>query len=617
MFATHSAGLNLKSEHEPAPENEQVIDFNCRAVEVHENEKGQGEDGVRDDVHLDTPDGISEEDLPKSTPISLLRSSKLLTLAVTANRVDAIDTVLSPIHPSQRSFLLEPSLDFPPFSVLHDRDIGEVTDPETGEALSTQPPEPPLLTACLAGSVEAASVLLNFGASPQCVLSLKSLKPMILKQSFGGEIVRILGNDDAERFLLFLKSGFGTRELAMVLVPGFGVGGGEKGGEEGVFEFIKTIQANECLRVFREHLTSEKEGAGGKGKYRVGRWRNVMLPPGPHNELHEVQLLESTLKGTYNDMLTEVSIVSELIKGGAKGLVENVKCIKGEMDECDVEFGREMDILEGLLERFDRHIDDEVRIDDSTSERLIGFRYTVIERNGELVSVDVTEQECKEKVENMMRFSDEASSLDIQSVMESLVEDGWKKVKEIRREIENLAQEIAHQDEGLDQTGLKGALKHYRNLRDEARLMSERNRVIRIHQQRLERELELLDVGFYDRSDRVQGNGGRRDGGVQHLGRRRNSEELGSQHALPSPVVLPPTTVIREGLDSHKEELRAQEENGPGGETIWQIILRLFLGFEFEEQEEHSGRDEKRRDLNTGEGSEGYTEVKAGDVLIL
>ncbi|GMH51143.1 hypothetical protein TrRE_jg11884 [Triparma retinervis] len=439
---------------------------------------------------------------------------------------------------------------------------------------------------------------------------------MILKQSFGGEIVRILGNDDAERFLLFLKSGFGTRELAMVLVPGFGVGGGEKGGEDGVLDFIKNIEANKCERVFMEHSTNGTEGSEGEGSYRVGGWRNVVLPPGPHNELHEVQLLESTLKGTYNDMLTEVSIVSELIKGGAKGLVENVKCIKGEMDECDVEFGREMDILEGLLERFDRHIDDETRIDDATSERLIDFRYTVIERNGELVSVDITEQECKEKVENTMRFSDEDSSLDVQSVMETLVENGWKKVKEIKSEIVNLAQEITHQDEGLDQTGLKGALKHYRNLRDEARLMSERNRVIRIHQQRIERELELLDVGFYDRSDRVQGNSGRRDGGTQQLGRRSNSAEMGSHYTLPSPDVLPPTSVIREGLDSHKNELRAPEEEcGQGGETIWQIILRLFLGFEIEEQEEYPEHDEKRRDLNLVEGgSEG---VKAGDVLIV
>mmetsp|Transcript_14672 Transcript_14672/g.30150 ORF Transcript_14672/g.30150 Transcript_14672/m.30150 type:complete len:614 (+) Transcript_14672:35-1876(+) len=613
MFASYSAQLH---EHEV---DDHPSNSNDDKGEVKKKDATVGEvetivENSKSDGDLDASARLSLESRHSAlNPVALLRSSKLLNLSVSVNRVDAINTILSPLEADQRSFLLDPSQESPPFSILHDPATSTMTDPETGEPLSTLPPDPPLLIACRAGSVEAASALLNFGASPLSVTSLQSLKPMILKQSFGGEIVRILGRDDAERFLLFLNSGFGTRELAMVLVPGFGVGGGDNGGEDGVKEFIKNIQASECLKVFEMQLKKEMEGAGGEGVCRVAGWRSIVIPPGPYNELHEVQLLESTLKSTYNDMLTEVGIISELIKGGARGLVENVKCIKGEMDECDLEFGREMDILEGLLERFDRHIDDEARIDDITSERLIDFRYTVIERNGELVSFDVTEQECREKVENMMRFSKD-DALDVKLVMEGLVEDGWRKVKGIKTEIENLALEIASQDEGLGRTGLKGALKHYRSLRDEARLMVERNRMIRIHQQRLERELELLDVGFYDRSDQARGGG---------LRRRNDGYHLTSQHDLPSPDVLPPTAVIREGLSSHnKEEPRAQE-NGNGGESIWQIILRLFLGYEFDEEEEGTiDQNEKRRNLKLGKGGTEGEEprkdiVKQGDVLIV
>jgi len=419
---------------------------------------------------------------------------------------------------------------------------------------------------------------------------------MILKQSFGGEIVRILGRDDAERFKLFLDSGFGTRELAMVLVAGFGVGGGDSADENGVLEFIQNIHAKECEKVFVEYSKEEEADEGVNGACALAKWNNVnsVLPPGPLNGLHEVQLLESTLKTTYNDMVSEAGIIPELITGGAKGLIENVKCIKGEMDECDTEFGREMDLLEGLLERFDRHIDDEIKIDDITSERLIEFRYTVIERNGELVSVDITEQECREKVENIVRFTQGDVPRDIKVVMESLVEAGWKKVTHIKGEIEKLVQEIAGRDEELDQTGLKGALKHYRSLRDEARQMTERNRVIRIHQQRLERELELLDVGFYDRSDLWQGKGAREGGNQERI---QTNDEGSAHHPLPAPDVLPPSAVIKEGLDSHVAWMRAQEQVVGENESIWQIFLRLFLGYEPEENEQEENGNNQQEDV--------------------
>ena len=579
-------------------------------------------------------------------PKELLKSCHLLTMSCESNRVDCLKSILQPLARDAVFNLLNPSPDSPPYSYFRGMDSVVVEDDEDGDQeLTTTPQPPPLVVACKSNSVEAASALLNFGADPRAAWPFAASNSALVKQSFGGEIVRVIGRDDAERFLLFLEAGMSFKDILGILKPRDDAAVGNSPGAGPSLDdfrftedFLKTMSAPRCWAILSQRFQAEDCVAA----------NNDSAPPGPSCEqpphvrgplhhplppltsLQEVHLLESTLQLTYNDMQNELSIIQSMIDSGPSSLIDNVKVLKSQMESCDTDFNAEMAKLESLLYRFDSYLDGD-RVDQSCWARLVDFRYSIIERSGDLVHLDVTEAFVREKVDNLLRFQCSSSvggggeggnnaseglggagagegsntnniannddvnddPKDLNQIISKLKEKSEENVACLRKEIESVAVEIASHDEDFERTGLVGALKHYRSLRDEARLMEERNEVIKIHQSRLERELELLGVGFYETAitDGVED-----QEGVDRLG-------------LPHPQVELPSEVFRSGisdtLSSHRK----------AGDSFWTMLLRFLLGYEIGDGDEEDAEGQGEIPVTHDSGAQ--VEVQGADVLIV
>ncbi|GMI12432.1 hypothetical protein TrVE_jg10374 [Triparma verrucosa] len=281
--------------------------------------------------------------------------------------------------------------------------------------------------------------------------------------------------------------------------------------------------------------------------------------------LSEMMLLQSRLQESLSDSLTEVTIVSNLVEGGSGRLVENVGIIRREIEEGQNAFDGEMTKLEQLLERFDSYIDSPF-LSSSTRSLLLSFRHTVISPSFELVHLDVSEPYVSEKLDSTIRRQHlTGSSTSYESTIESLLEASRETIEGLKAEIAATANDLSNFEIDLKSTGLDKALNHYRTLRDTFRNINERNGIIRMHQERLERELECLDAGVYDNIE--GGEDDKREEG-------RDGDDGGG--------------VINESV--MRGEIKERIHGNPHPESIWGIILRLFLGFDYDEEGEGEGK---------------------------
>jgi len=113
--------------------------------------------------------------------------------------------------------------------------------------------------------------------------------------------------------------------------------------------------------------------------------------------------------------------------------------------------------------------------------------------------LDSNENFVKEKVDNLIRRQTLSSSSNnsdappsIDEIVSNLLQTTSKTIESLQAEIAATSDDLNAFTSDLDRTGLAAALKHYRTLREEGRRGSEMNEVMRIHQGRVEREMECL-----------------------------------------------------------------------------------------------------------------------------
>ncbi|GMI01055.1 hypothetical protein TrLO_g488 [Triparma laevis f. longispina] len=479
------------------------------------------------------------------TPISLLQKSHLLTLACTHNRVDIITELLSDLPEDLKENLLNPDKEKNPWSTFT---TPTILNPETSEEISTTPPSPPLTTAILSSSIESCTALLSLNADPRPSYYEAKKNDQIIKQSWGGAIIRIIGSDDVAKFSTFFgDSGMGVDDFLKIIKP---TGNGNYGDCE---DFLRVMNADLCSKRFKELFKIN-------GKM-------VKRDNEQFNRLHELMLLESTLQTTLDDSLTELSIISGLIESGSKGLIENVRIVKEEIYYNKRVAEQEMKVLEGLVDRFEGWMGVEGfggELDEEVKNRLWNFRYSVVGDDGEIVFLDSNENFVKEKVDNLIRRQTLSSSSNnsdappsIDEIISNLLQTTSKTIESLQAEIAATSDDLNAFTSDLDRTGLTAVLKHYRTLREEGRRGSEMNEVMRIHQGRVERELECLEAGVY-RKKIIQNSG----------------FELGEEQMVSN---------ITEIVEA-SEEMKERINSSPHPDSIWGIILRLFLGFDYDDE---------------------------------
>ena len=452
--------------------------------------------------------------------LSLLETSKLLSLACEHNRADIIGELLGNLPPPSRALLLNPLPSQLPYSGLH---FFPPNDPSTPSPSSFVCPPPPLHVSVSRCSTAASAILLRFGADPsvcppsssssylplkyvgktawRIALGLDSkARQAVANTAFGSELLRCSASNDAKRVEQFLDAGLKPRDLDAVVEGG---GGDDDGGEQSADadagkafrDFASSVGAKDVVKLFDDRFGGNKRGgeepqapsgAEAETDAAAAAAANTALADTPpsaqaqhkvvhvgvieaqHRALQESSTLLHVLASTFDELSEECVMTSELLLGGgAASLGRRVKSFKVELSSLDRETKSRHESLLDLLA-------------DLSYLGEPSWRALFIDEDGNLKDV-------------LSEAPLPPPSMPADADMSQLLRDSAVKVATLRASLANLAEEHAKNQEALDKQGLSGALKHYRNLREELKDTRRHVAALRIVEAKCRERLTFLD----------------------------------------------------------------------------------------------------------------------------
>jgi hypothetical protein len=498
----------------------------------------------------------AEENMDRSAALSLLKTSQLLGMAVAADRVDILSSLLEPLPLAHQLLLLHPSAEAMPYAMFAGQDT--VFDGESNEDISVLPPAPPLTLACSIPSLSAATKLLSLpSVDPAFVTGPHPLPysyarshPSLKAAAFGSNIISVISADNAARLNHFVKGGVTLRDLSDMLKPlilNVSGDGGVVGDEKVLALACEALSAPSCAALLQELITAIKNSAATRTK----QSKSAKL------KFFETMQHVQNLQLTYSDCLLINEITKSLLDGNGL-LMDHVRSYRAEGLELQDLYTSELLSLEVLLTELDDYLyrfvgggeEGGEEVSREKAAALVEFRATVVVEN-DVMDVDLGEVLSFEMYNAVLRSGGD---------IEKEIEKGEARV----RELKGLLYALAEETDKLE-TANHTLLRVFRKVRGEVKEMREKVAMVKVQQERVRREIRRIDGS----------------GSTEASGNPTTTGEASGVERSNTPP--------REELTAVVTDLIAPQYNSGGGRagaggpqptSLWGIILRFVFGIE-------------------------------------
>ena len=195
----------------------------------------------------------------------------------------------------------------------------------------------------------------------------------------------------------------------------------------------------------------------------MARWGSLVVKLKKHISpslfLTPVTTHPPTLRSSSGPVHDDLDVVKDACDRGGIAVVERVRGLKRLPDIGE-------DGLEGALGRFDElagHLED-----DGAYERAMKFRMSVVDERGQVVWLDAREAMAMAKVDDVLRRHGGGGE-SVDDALDKVISHVGTVVASVKLELSLAAEDLGRAEAALDETGLTGAVQHYRILRENRR----------------------------------------------------------------------------------------------------------------------------------------------------